>query len=128
MNLKKSLTSLIMLSMLAFAAPAFADDEVISVGVSRSCIMSGAGVSSVAIADPGVADVVVSGDELILVGKKVGATSMHMWKNGVRRSYMVVVDNNDSATAITIKKAIGYPNVDVTMLGGRVILEGTVDN
>lgn len=128
MKLKNSLTSLIMLSMLAFAVPAFADDEIISVSVSRSCIMPGNGVTSVAIADPNVADVVISGNEIIVVGKKVGATSLHMWKGTQRYSYMVAVDNNDSATAVTVKNAIGYPNIDVTMLGGKVILEGVVDN
>lgn len=128
MNFKRSISSLIMMGLLAFAAPAFADEPLLSVGVSRSIVMSAAGVTSVAVADPGIADVVLSGNEMLILGKKVGATSFHVWKNGNRQSYMIVVDNSDVVTAATIKKALGYPNVDVTILGSRIILEGTVDH
>lgn len=128
MNLKRSLSSLVMLSLLAFAAPAFAEESLLSVGVSRSRVMSAYGVTRVAVADPSIADVVMSGNEMLIVGKKVGATSLHIWKNGSRQSYMIVVENSDVATAATVKKALGYSNVDVTMLGGKVILEGTVNN
>lgn len=128
MNFKRSLSSIVMMGLLAFAAPAFADEPVLSVGVSRSIVMSASGITSVAVADPGIADVVLTGNEMLILGKKVGATSFHVWKNGIRESYMIVVDNSDVATAVTIKKALGYPNVDVTILGGKIILEGTVNN
>lgn len=127
MNLKRSLTSLIMLGMLTATVSALAETT-FSVGVSRSRVMSGIGVTSVAVADPGVADVVVSGDELIIVGKKVGATTLHVWKGSSRISYVIVVDNADKATAAAVKSALGYPNIDVTMLGSKILLEGTVNN
>lgn len=128
MNFKHSLTSLAMLGILAFAAPVFADNQILSVGVSRSNVMPAYGVTSVAIADPAIADVVISGNEMILLGKKVGATTLHIWKGESRNTYTVVVDNADVATAATVKKALNYPNVDVTILGGKIILEGTVAN
>lgn len=128
MNFKRSLSSLVMMGLLAFAAPTFADEPVLSVGVSRSIVMSASGITSVAVADPGIADVVLTGNEMLILGKKVGATSFHVWKNGIRESYMIVVDNSDVATAVTIKNALGYPNVNVTILGNKIILEGTVNN
>lgn len=48
MNFKRSLSSLVMMGLLAFAAPAFADEPVLSVGVSRSIVMSASGITSVA--------------------------------------------------------------------------------
>lgn len=128
MNFKHSLTSLVMLGMLVLAAPAFAENQILSVGVSRSNIISAHGVTSVAVADPAIADVVISGNEMILLGKKVGATTLHIWKGESRNSYTVVVNNVDVATAATVKTAMNYPNVDVTILGGKIILEGTVAN
>lgn len=127
MNYKHSLVSLLMLSMLSVAAPAFAD-SILNVGASRSTVISGSGVSRVAIADPAVADVIVSGEEIIIVGKKAGSTSLHVWNGDYRTSYTVVVSNGDGASAASIKEILGYPNVDVTVAGGKVILEGTVAN
>jgi len=128
MKFKHSIASLLMLSLLTVASPAFAD-EVLTVGASRSRILSGGGVTNVAIADPNIADVVISGNEIILVGKNAGATSLHIWHGPYsRKSYTVVVDKSNGASAQMIKSILGYPSVDVTMAGQKVILEGTVRN
>lgn len=125
MKFKRSLVTLIMLGLLSVTGNAFAD-ELLSVGVSRSRILDGDGVSQVAVADPEIADVIVSGNEVILIGKKTGATSLHIWKWGNRTSYTVVVDGSNTASSEVIKNAIGYAGVDVNVVGNKVILEGMV--
>jgi len=127
MNYKKSLTSLLMLGLLSFAAPAFADNT-IKVAAGSYTSFYGKGVSSVAIADPSVADVIIANGEVMLVGKKAGATNMFVWRNGSREAYTLLVNGQNTASAAMIKSAIGIDTVDVTAAGGQIVLEGSVPN
>lgn len=99
------------------------------VGVNQSKVISAQNVTQVAIANPEIADVVtVSNNEILLIGKKAGSTSLQIWRRGVLTSYSVIVNNVDEGTASLIKNIIGYNDIQVTVANGKVVLEGFVKN
>lgn len=127
MKCKDLLVGLLTLGTLAFSVPAFAGS--FSVGANESKLINIKGVSRVAVADPNVADViVVSPTELLLLGKKAGATNVYFWVNGAPVRHDILVNGMNKASAALVKEVLGCPNVDVTLVGGKVLLEGTVND
>ena len=127
MKILRILTGLLLCCLL-FAGSVLAAER-LQVGVNRSNIYYGGGVTQVAIANPEIADVVIlSPEQYMLVGKKVGSTSLHIWKGDVYQTFEVVVNGTDPGMAYSIAQLIGYPNVKVSVTGGRTLLEGTVQN
>ena len=118
----------LLLCCLLWTGSVFAAER-LQVGVNRSNIYYGGGVTQVAIANPEIADVVIlSPEQYMLVGKKVGSTSLHVWKGETYMTFEVVVNGTDPGMAYSIAQLIGYPNVTVNVSGGRIMLEGTVEN
>lgn len=100
-----------------------------TVGQNQSVVLSASGVYKVAVANPEIADVVViSSSQVMLVGKKAGSTTLHIWRNGGQFTYTVLVNGNDAGAAEMIKSLLGYPDIHVSVAGGKVILEGMVEN
>ena len=64
----------------------------------------------------------------MLIGKKPGTTSLSLWRYGNRIDYTVVVDGSDDGTAGIVQSVLKYPDVHVSMAGGKIILEGMVEN
>ncbi len=127
----KRATMRIIMLVLCFAlqvAPASAANEKIAVAVSQSCLVSIDGVARVAVANPEVADVlVVSGSELLVVGKQPGVTTLHIWASSGQSSYDIEVGTNDTQIANDIKTILGY-DIRVSKVGKNVILEGGVND
>ena len=118
----------LLLCCLLFAGSVFAAER-LQVGVNRSNVYYGGGVTQVAIANPEIADVVIlSPEQYMLVGKKVGSTSLHVWKGETYMTFEVVVNGTDPGMAYSIAQLIGYPGVTVNVSGGRIMLEGMVEN
>lgn len=100
-----------------------------TVGQNQSVVLNASGVYKVAVANPEIADVVViSSSQVMLVGKKAGSTTLHIWRNGGQFTYTVLVNGNDAGAAEMIKSLLGYPDIHVSVAGGKVILEGMVEN
>lgn len=101
----------LLLCCLLSAGSVFAAER-LRVGVNRSNIYYGGGVTQVAIANPDVADVVIlSSEQYMVVGKKVGSTSLHVWKGDNYMTFEVMVTGTDPGMAYSIAQLIGYPNV-----------------
>jgi len=114
---------------LLVAAQAAAADGKLAVAVSQSQVLSFYGVERVAVANPEIADViVVSGYEVLLVGKAPGLTTLHVWTSGGRASYTVEVGANDIRIAQEIKNILGYDDIRVSKVNKNVIIEGTVND
>ena len=127
MKMLRILTGLLLCCLL-FASSALAAERM-QVGVNRSNIYYAGGVTQVAIANPDIADVVIlSPEQYMVVGKKVGSTSLHVWKGDNYQTYEVIVNGTDPGTAYSIAQLIGYPGVTVNVSGGRIMLEGAVLN
>ena len=125
MKCKNLLIGLLTLGTLAFNATGFAASY--AVGANESKLINLKGVSRVAVADPNVADVVVvSPTEILLLGRKAGATNMYVWIGGEPKRYDILVNGINKASAGIVKDVLGYPDVKVTMVGGKVLLEGMV--
>ena len=123
----KSKIAGVLLSCMLVAVPVLASN--MTVGVNQSHMIDAAGVNQVAIANPEIADViVVAPGEVMLVGKKPGTTSLSLWRYGNRSDYTVVVDGSDDGTAGIVQSVLKYPDVHVSMAGGKIILEGMVEN
>lgn len=123
----KSKIAGVLLSCMLLAVPAWASN--MTVGLNQSHMIDAGGVNQVAIANPDIADViVVAPGEVMLVGKKAGTTSLSLWRYGTRYDYTVVVDGNDNGLAANIESVLKYPDVHASVVGGKVILEGMVEN
>ncbi|MDR3559876.1 MAG: pilus assembly protein N-terminal domain-containing protein [Negativicutes bacterium] len=119
---------LLMIFCLTMPLTAAAADK-LTVAVNQSQILTVAGVERVAVANPEIADViVVSGSELLVVGKTPGTTTLHIWAGVNRISYEVEVGTNDTQIANDIKGILGYADVRVSKVGKNVILEGCVND
>jgi pilus assembly protein CpaC len=106
-----------------------APPEKMTVGAGQSRTVNMSGLQRAAIANPEVADVVVvSSDELILVGKQTGTTTLIIWSNMGRQTYQVEVASSDPAIANEIKRVLGYPDIRVVKVNKTVILEGSVND
>ena len=90
-------------------------------------------VKRIAVGNPSVATVIQlpgSASEFLIVTKEApGSTSLFVWTvDGVRHEYLIVVTPEDPGQAMLIEQAIGLPDVHVKMVGGRILLTGTVEN
>lgn len=100
----------------------------IAVAVNSSQILRSYGVERVAVANPEIADVmVVSGNEVMVVGKAPGRTTLHVWSNwNDRTSYVVEVAADDVPIANEIRRILGIDNIKVSKVGKTVILQGRI--
>lgn len=112
-------------------APAYAQFTPLSIDLNQSYYLNtGRSITRVAIANPKIADVsLVDGTSLNVIGISPGTTTLNVWaSNGYRYEYRITVSNQDSGLAKIIEDAIGLPDVRVQMIGGKVLLRGTVKN
>ena len=111
-------------------APALAS-ELLSVDLHGTQYINAEGtISRVVVGDPAVADVkAISSSELVVFGNGTGSTSLVIWTDdGMMQDFAVSVTANDATLAATIQAAIGLPDVHVTKVGDRIVLQGTVKN
>ena len=129
MNRRTICAGMLLSAGILLAAPAVHAAQPLSVGLNESRYMEIYGLNRVAVGNPEIADVqLISGSELLVVGKKAGSTSLLVWGSNGRQEYMVTVSGNDSGLAEAIKNAIGLPGVTVQMVGEKVLLRGVVLN
>ena len=129
--MKMGKLKIIVLLLVCFllAAATAAANERISIGVNQSRVLAASGVERVAVANPAIADVVVvSGYEMMVIGKQPGTTTLHVWSAEGRDSYDLEVGTNDTQIANDIKSILGYPDIRVSKVGKSVILEGSVND
>ena len=112
-------------------APAYAYVQPIYLEMNQSYYLpQGSAIKRVAVTNPEIADVaVVDKRALNVIGKKTGSTSLTVWTaDGMRQDFRICVSGVDSGLAEIIRKAIGLPKVKVEVVGGKVLLTGTVQN
>jgi pilus assembly protein CpaC len=111
------------------ALPVLAADNVVTVAVNQSQLLTFSGISRVAIANPDIADVViVSGYEVLVVGKQPGITTLQIWSNSGQKSYKVEVGSDNAQIAAEIKSVLGMPDIRVSLVNKSIILEGKVND
>ncbi|MDR3592053.1 MAG: pilus assembly protein N-terminal domain-containing protein [Negativicutes bacterium] len=127
-NRRKICLYIMIVFCLALPLTAAAADR-LTVAVNQSQILNIGGVERVAVANPDIADIiVVSGSEILVVGKAPGTTTLHIWAAGGRTSYEVEVGTNDTQIANDIKTILGYSDIRVSKVNKSIILEGKVND
>lgn len=120
--------SIVIMSILVNGFTAAAGEK-LTVAVNQSRVLQFDAVSRVAIANPEIADVmIVSGSEVLLVGKAPGLTTLHIWDSGGRNSFQVEVGAADITIANDIKNILGLSDITVSKVNKTIILEGTVND
>jgi len=115
-----------LLFLLAPAPPAAAAGDYV-VTVNQSLILSFNGMQRVAVANPDIADVaIVSGSELLLLGRAPGSTTLHVWTAQEQVSFSVNVAEEDRRITNEIKKMLGCSDLSVGKVNQTVVLEGRV--
>lgn len=112
-------------------APAYAQFTPLSIDLNQSYYLNtGRNITRVAIANPKIADVsLLDGTSLNVIGISPGTTTLNVWaSNGYRYEYRITVSDQDSGLAKIVQDAIGLPDVRVQMIGGKILLRGTVKN
>lgn len=111
-------------------APARLPNQITVAASTYVVLMANADLQTVAIADPGIADVSVVNSKAVLVnGKAAGSTTLVIVdKVGKIRQYEVKVTPAPGARPEDIMNAIGIEGVHVRQLRDTIVLEGQVEN
>lgn len=131
-GMKKNCAIITALAMLFFvltplSLAAAADDYIVA--VNQSQVLTFNGIQRIAIANPEIADVVVvSGSEVLLLGKAPGGTTLHVWSSEGKRSFQVNVAAQDRQIAGEIQRLLGYSDLQVGKINQTIVLEGTVSD
>lgn len=69
-------------------------------------------------------------NEILIEGHGAGTTSLLIWHDETKPplNYQIIVSPEDLGQAALIEEAINLPNVHVKMMGGRILLTGSVKN
>ena len=129
MNRHTICAGLLVSAGILLAVPSVHAAQALNIGLNESRYLEVSGLNRVAVGNPAVADVqLMSGNELLVVGKKAGSTTLLVWGGGTRSEYLIVVSGADTGLAEVIQNAIGLPGVTVQMVGEKVLLKGIVMN
>jgi pilus assembly protein CpaC len=120
-----ALTAAVLIS--AAAAPARAQEHLLSLGVGMSTSIAAPGMTRVAVGDASIAGVVPTGAQLLINGKAPGRTTVAIWAAAGRMDYEVVVtDPGLDAVEQAIRQAIDIPSIRVSQAPGTILVRGTV--
>jgi Flp pilus assembly secretin CpaC len=128
MNVHRSVAAALTAAvLLSAAAPARAQEHLLSLGVGSSTSISAPGMTRVAVGDATIAGVVPTGAQLLVNGKAPGRTTVTVWAAAGRMDYEVVVtDPGLDAIEQTIRQAIDMPGITVSQAPGTILVRGAV--
>ena len=100
----------------------------LEVELNKSKIMQITQVTQVAVANPDIADVVVAEGQVLILGKKTGATSLKLWSYGNVYEYEILVQDHVAPLTDILRRTLGYADVTAFKEDKNIILTGTVDD
>ena len=102
----------------------------VTVRTGQSMILRTPGLTRVAVGDGKIAGIVpVGNSEIVVNGKSSGRTTLFVWTNAGRRTYVVTVTEQDLADLRQMmQSAITVPGVHVDEFDHSLVLNGTVSN
>src|SRR5690348_2012940 len=82
----------------------------------------------VVVAAPDIADInVITRNQLMILGKRIGETTLTLWTSaGVSTYRVVVVAASSTDLTKTLRDVLGEPGIRANVVGGLVVLDGTV--
>ena len=98
------------------------------VPMNYSRLLDVVNLQRVVIAAPEIADVnVITRNQVMILGKRIGETTLTIWTAAGISSYRVVVAAASSADLTkTLRDVLGEPGIRANVVGGIVVLDGTV--
>ena len=87
-------------------------------------------ITKVSVGNPAIADVaVVSDNELLVIGKGSGSTTLIVWTDdGIMQEFTVAVGGSNRSVEKAIERSIGISGVQVEKIGDKILLRGKVTN
>jgi pilus assembly protein CpaC len=119
----------LVLALVVIAVPSARAGDALVVQAGHGRLLRLNNVQRVVVAAPDIADVnVISRNELMVIAKRVGETTLNVWMpSGVTTYRVVVVGASGADVGEAIKEALGGgSSVQVRVVGETVILEGSV--
>lgn len=118
------------LALAATLSVALAGSEApIRVSPGTQDVLKVPGVTRVAVGNADVLDVRVTGpNELLLLGKQRGRTSLTLWAHGKVLSKTVVVDDGGATEIARLVKETVNPTLKVEVFNDKIVIDGTVDS
>ncbi len=129
--LLRSMTAIVLILALAvIAVPNASAEEAVILQVGHGKLLRINNIQRVVVAAPEIADVnVITRNELMIIAKRVGETTLNVWTSAGMSAYrVVVVIASTSEIGEVIKEGLGESGVQVRIVGDTVILGGTVKN
>jgi pilus assembly protein CpaC len=98
------------------------------VPLNYSRLLDVVNLQRVVVAAPEIADVnVITRNQLMILGKRIGETTLTIWTAAGVSSYRVVVSAASSADLTkTLRDTLGEPGIRANVVDGIVVLDGTV--
>ncbi len=126
--MRSTMAIVLMVMLTMIVAPNVSADETLTIQVNHGLLLKVRNAERVVVAAPDIADVnLITRNELMIIAKKIGETTISVWDARGFTTYRVVVISGpvpDVAKAVT--EALREPNVQVKVVGEAVVLEGRV--
>jgi pilus assembly protein CpaC len=101
----------------------------LTIETDKSIVLNVDHVVKVAVANPQIADVVVvSKNQIVVIGKKNGVTSLQIWSGSGLKIYDVLVQDTAAALTQVLRQTFGFTRITAIKQDKTVILEGVVEN
>jgi Flp pilus assembly secretin CpaC len=126
--MRSVLAVVILFTLTVALAPTVTAGETMLVQLNHGMLVKVQGVQRVVVAAPEIADVnVITRNELMIIAKRLGETTISVWDSRGLTTYLIVVTAGDVADpAKALGEILREPNVQVRFVGQTVILEGAV--
>ena len=126
--MRLSIAVVLMLALTVIAVPNAHAQETVVVQVNHGRLLNFSNVDRVVVAAPDIADVnVVTRNQIMIIAKKAGETTLSIWNGQAVTTYRVVVVSADAANVIgVLNEALGPSNIRVRIVEDTILLEGTV--
>lgn len=126
---KKCLPVLFILVLFLSMSAVTAQSHIFHLAVGEAQVLTLKGITRIAISNPDVLELVVTGKhEFLLNAKKVGMSSVNVWSSEGRFEFRFAVQEDYSVNEMEIAKLIDNPDVTVEVNDKYVVLSGTVAN
>ncbi|MDR7482932.1 MAG: pilus assembly protein N-terminal domain-containing protein [Armatimonadota bacterium] len=122
------LSSALILMLATIAAPVVDANETVVVQVNHGLLLKVRGAERVVVAAPEIADVnLITRNELMIIAKKVGETTLSVWDARGFTTYRILVVTGPAEDLVqVITQVLREPRLTVRVVGQVVVLEGSV--
>lgn len=126
--MRPALAFVVMIALIGAIAPHVAAEPTLVIQVDHGQHLRVSNVTRVVVAAPEIADVnVINHNEMMVIAKKIGETTLNIWDvRGMTTYRVVVVAARVQEVEDALKEALNEPNVQVRTMGDAVVLEGSV--